>query len=338
MPTSDNLVTNCRSPSWSVTVQVEAVEIAGLARSRCVPRKSKDYPVRLENSYNTCQYQSLHLTRIIQCDEGRPTCGQCTKSKKICLGYDRSAGVAFRDETRTTEKKAGKGERKKSLPLESPLDQTASIPQSSTRSRRNSAWTASTASYGFVEAESYNPLDVSPDTPYKTPTFSSNFIDFDQFDPIPSIEAGPTNMSQLEMVPLNLPQDPEQQSICFFMSKFVQDSRTEEIWGGSLEALPTTYNRVGANSPLSLATAATSMSSVAWNPECAQFKPVALQKYVKSLKLLNDAVQDPGESKSDGVLMAVLMLGFYEVSNPGRFYTYHPEVVQCLPLDRTSSP
>ena len=99
------------------------------------------------------------------------------------------------------------------------------------------------------------------------------------------------------------------------MSKFVQDSRTEEIWGGSLEALPAVYNNVKANSALSLATAATSMGSVAWNPECAHFKPVSLQKYVKSLKLLNDAVQDPKESKSDGVLMAVLMLGFYEASN-----------------------
>ena len=121
-------------------------------------------------------------------------------------------------------------------------------------------------------------------------------------------------MPQLDFVSFGLPQDPEQQSICFFMDKFVQDSRTEEIWGGSLEALPAVYNQVSVNSPLALATAATSMSSVAWNPECAHFKPVSLQKYVKSLKLLNDSVQDPTESKSDGVLMAVLMLGFYEVS------------------------
>ena len=261
---------------------------------------------------------------ILQCDEGRPTCGQCTKSKKICQGYDRAAGVAFRDETRIVEKRAGKGDRKKSVPQESPMEQTTSAPwspklgeasKSEVATRRNSAWTAPTASFGFVEAESYNPLDVPPDTPYNAPTFSSNFLDFNQFDPIPSVEVGPTVMPQLDIVPFGLPQDPEQQSICFFMSKFVQDSRTEEIWGGSLEALPAIYNEVGANSALSLAMAATSMSSVAWNPECAHFKPVSLQKYVKSLKLLNDAVQDPKESHSDGVLMAVLMLGFYEVSS-----------------------
>lgn len=233
------------------------------------------------------------------------------------------------------EKKAGKGDRKKSIPQESPVDITTAAPwtpklsetsDSVTSTRRNSAWTAPTASFGLVKTESYNPLDVPPDTSYVAPTFSSNFLDFDQLEPIPSIEVDPTVMPQLDIIPFGLPQDPEQQSICFFMSKFVQDSRTEEIWGGSLEALPTIYNEVGANSALSLATAATSMSSVAWNPECAHFKPVALQKYVKSLKLLNDAVQNPQESKSDGVLMAVLMLGFYEVSSK-RFYHGHPSMI-----------
>jgi len=280
---------------------------------------------------------SLHcLTLTFQCDEGRPTCGQCTKSKKICQGYDRAAGVAFRDETRTVEKKAGKGDRRKGTPQDSIVDSTILTPwspklseasTSEAPSRRNSTWTAPTASFGFVEAEGYNPLDVPPDMPYDAPTFSSNFLDFDQFDAIPSIEVGPTVMPQLDVVPLNLPQDPEQQSICFFMSKFVQDTRTEEIWGGSLEALPTIYNGVGVNSALSLATAATAMSSVAWNPECAHFKPVSLQKYVKSLKLLNDAVQDPKESKSDGVLMAVLMLGFYEVRNNRHNPTLHDGII-----------
>ena len=258
-----------------------------------------------------------------QCDEGRPTCGQCTKSKKICQGYDRSAGVAFRDETRMVEKRAGKGDRKKGVSQEAAVEQTISAPwspepseasKSVASTRRNSTREAPTTTYGFVEAEDFNPLDVPPDEAYLAPTFSSTFLDFDQFDPIPSVELEHIVIPQLDMVPFGLPQDPEQQSICFFMSKFVQDSRAEEIWGGSLEALPTIYNDVSANSALSLATAATSMSSVAWNPECAHFKPVSLQKYVKSLKLLNDAVQDPKQSKSDSVLMAVLMLGFYEVS------------------------
>lgn len=116
-----------------------------------------------------------------------------------------------------------------------------------------------------------------------------------------------------QCVPQGLSQDPEQQSLCFFMTKFVQTSRQEEIWGGCLEVLPTLYNGVNSQSALCLATTATAMGSIAWNPGYAQYKPVSLSKYVSSLKLINDAVQDPKESKSDSVLMAVLMLGFYEV-------------------------
>ena len=115
-------------------------------------------------------------------------------------------------------------------------------------------------------------------------------------------------------VPAGLPQDPELQAICFFMTKFVQDSRQEEIWGGCLEALAPLYNETGPDSALAMATTATSMGSIAWNPACADFKPVSISKYVASLKQINAAVKDPRESKSDQVLMAVLMLGFYEVS------------------------
>ena len=132
---------------------------------------------------------------------------------------------------------------------------------------------------------------------------------------------------------MGLPQDPEQQSLCFFMSKFVLSDRKEEIWGGSLEALPTLYQDAGSNSALSLATAATSMGSIAWNPECAEFRSVALTKYVKSLELIKAAVQDPEESQFDSTLMAVLMLGFYEVIQMpsfGRLVADH--------LSRISSP
>lgn len=134
----------------------------------------------------------------------------------------------------------------------------------------------------------------------------------------------------IDFVPPGLSQDPEQQSVCFFMTKFVQEDRQEEIWGGSLEVLPSIYNKSDANSALSLATTATAMSSVSWNPECAHFKSVSLSKYVKSLKALNDIIQDPEESKTDNVLMAVLMLGFYEVG-----FLFPP--CERLPLKRVAN-
>ena len=166
-----------------------------------------------------------------------------------------------------------------------------------------------------MSSEVYNPLDIHGDGTFVPTAFSSTLADFDELYPEgSSIDVYP----ELDVIPFGLPQDPEQQALCFFMNKFVLHDRREEIWGGSLETLPILYQETGANSALSLATAATSMSSIAWNPECAHFKPVSLQKYVKSLKLINDAVQDPTDSKTDNVLMAVLMLGFYEVRLPSR--------------------
>ena len=116
-----------------------------------------------------------------------------------------------------------------------------------------------------------------------------------------------------EFVPLGLPQDPEQQSLAFFMTHFAQGPRSEEIWGGFLEALQPLLEKADPKSPLMAAATTTAMGSIAWSPGCADFKPRSIQKYVTSLKRINDALKDPKQAKSDNVLMAVLMLGFYEV-------------------------
>ena len=133
------------------------------------------------------------------------------------------------------------------------------------------------------------------------------------------------------MVPLGLPQNPEEQSLCFFMSNFVNSDRKEEIWGGSLEALPSIYRETGPGSALSMATVATSMGSIAWSPETAHMRPMALTKYVTSLELIKEAIRSPTESQLDSTLMAVLMLGFYEVRQSS-----YP-VLSSLTGSRTSS-
>ena len=116
-----------------------------------------------------------------------------------------------------------------------------------------------------------------------------------------------------EFVPLGLPQDPEQQSLAFFMTKFAHDRRSEEIWGGCLEALPTLLEKATAESPLRAAATTTAMGSMAWSPGYSRFKTQSVQKYVTSLQRIKEALKDPEQATSDNVLMAVLMLGFYEV-------------------------
>ena len=117
-----------------------------------------------------------------------------------------------------------------------------------------------------------------------------------------------------ELVPLGLPQDPEQQSLAFFITKFAAETiRAEDIVGGYMDPLSSMLEQSSLRSPLYSAATTTSMGAIAWTPGNADFRPQSLSRYVTSLKRINDALIDPEQSKSDNVLMAVLLLGFYEV-------------------------
>lgn len=45
---------------------------------------------------------------MIQCDETKPTCNQCQKSRRVCPGYKDDFDLVFRNETKATERRARK--------------------------------------------------------------------------------------------------------------------------------------------------------------------------------------------------------------------------------------
>ena len=47
-----------------------------------------------------------------KCDETKPTCSQCTKSRRQCPGYKDEFDLVFRNETKATERRAQKANRK----------------------------------------------------------------------------------------------------------------------------------------------------------------------------------------------------------------------------------
>ncbi|KAI0845340.1 hypothetical protein F5Y00DRAFT_246362 [Daldinia vernicosa] len=51
-------------------------------------------------------------TRRIKCDETKPTCNQCTKSRRQCPGYKDEFDLIFRNETQATERRARKASKK----------------------------------------------------------------------------------------------------------------------------------------------------------------------------------------------------------------------------------
>ena len=50
--------------------------------------------------------------RVEQCDETKPTCNQCAKSRRQCPGYKDEFDLVFRNETKATERRAQKANRK----------------------------------------------------------------------------------------------------------------------------------------------------------------------------------------------------------------------------------
>jgi hypothetical protein len=52
------------------------------------------------------------LTVMIQCDETKPTCNQCAKSRRQCPGYKDEFDLVFRNETQATERRARKANKK----------------------------------------------------------------------------------------------------------------------------------------------------------------------------------------------------------------------------------
>ncbi|KAI6779654.1 Transcriptional regulatory protein-like protein [Emericellopsis cladophorae] len=51
-------------------------------------------------------------TRRIKCDETKPTCNQCAKSRRVCPGYKDEFDLVFRNETQATERRARKANKK----------------------------------------------------------------------------------------------------------------------------------------------------------------------------------------------------------------------------------
>ncbi len=84
-----------------------------------------------------------------------------------------------------------------------------------------------------------------------------------------------------------------------------------------MEHLLPFYTSTSSNSALSFATTTTALISKRGIAGCAArnaTKARAIANYVETLRLINVAIQDPQEAKSDSLLMAVLLLGLYEVS------------------------
>ena len=106
----------------------------------------------------------------------------------------------------------------------------------------------------------------------------------------------------------------EQEAICAFFLDFVLLPRNRDSVQGHLEHLLPLYANTTPDSPLSLATSAVALVLSGSSPRRRTDQERARQKFGKAIQKTRDAIRSPTESKKDETLMAVLVLGLYEVS------------------------
>ena len=114
-----------------------------------------------------------------------------------------------------------------------------------------------------------------------------------------------------------LAEDREFYAQTFFVSAFVtpiHDTRTDR---GYLEVLPLMFDRLKPGSLLSLALSVISHSLyAAWEPQIRNGENTETQiAYSNAIAALRDALRSSSQCVSDETLMAVLLLGNYEVGS-----------------------
>lgn len=107
---------------------------------------------------------------------------------------------------------------------------------------------------------------------------------------------------------------PEQQAICAFFLDFVLLPRHPDSVRGHLEHLLPLYSTASPDSPLSLATSSVALVMSEGSRVRQSNQQLGRSIFGRALRKTSAAIRDPVESVKDETLMAVLLLGLFEVS------------------------
>ena len=97
------------------------------------------------------------------------------------------------------------------------------------------------------------------------------------------------------------------------MNYYVTNARHQETPDGPVAALPQLYAMSESNSALRIATSALATAHMTWRTGRADFRLASISRYAEAVRVVNEAIQDPEQSQTDGFLQTVLLLGLWEV-------------------------
>ncbi|KAJ6111017.1 hypothetical protein N7486_003252 [Penicillium sp. IBT 16267x] len=229
--------------------------------------------------------------RKVRCDQAQPACSQCLRAKRECPGYRDQLSLMFRDESKSVVRKA-KAEANSSSPASTKATRSK---QTATRSTRIDS----------PEGQRTASLNWNPPPPVNLsagPTFPFNFNSAPQYI-----------MPDAWDIPMEIqPAAPtKDDAIWYFM-------RSHAFPGAFWNTEMMSKFLMQSGGPISQSAMQASMGAVASAMLCRVKKvtslmEVARKEYVSALTLLNDALANPEEAKSNQALGAVVLLAIYEV-------------------------
>lgn len=232
-------------------------------------------------------------TRKIRCDQAQPACSQCIRAKRECPGYRDQLSLMFRDESKSVVRKA-KAESGSSASSGS----SARSRQKRLPTRRSRIASPDGSGTGSLPSERTLAL-LDP---------AYNFI----FDMGPPMEF---NMPNPWSLPLEVQPPPEackHEAICYFLRG---NAIPGSLWMGDFVtrflAEPGATSSQKAMQSSILAVSSAMLCRVR---KMRSLRDMAQKEYVSALNLLNTALADAEEAKTNQALGAVILLAVYEVS------------------------
>ncbi|KAF1809069.1 hypothetical protein P152DRAFT_175194 [Eremomyces bilateralis CBS 781.70] len=251
-------------------------------------------------------------SRHIKCDEIRPSCTQCTRTRRECPGYPNEFDLIFRNETSAVTRKA---QRKKGG---SPSQLSQGSPQSQSSSTSPVPTRKST-----TRANSLVPTDQTVDVASSRidPVIGKLLEDGSDIT-VKILGAHPTPMDLLiqqkfmdewHILPDFLNISSHEKATNFFFRNFVMNlPQHSGSMRGYLEHLIPMYNNSMTGSAIQLATHAVSLAAMANYPGHKHLRQEAREAYSKAMYEVSKAIQDPILARSDEILVSTLLFGLFE--------------------------
>ncbi|KAM3077195.1 hypothetical protein ACMFMF_005106 [Clarireedia jacksonii] len=241
----------------------------------------------------------LCRARRIKCDEGKPHCARCQKSKRQCPGY--------RDASELKPRKYSKADRRMASMYLNPNDPAFKVNSYSYgRPSMDRAW-AKRADI-ILEDDLCHSQEHLIST--NTPGYSS-------YQHLGNATLGfPTSVVGFDArmsitIPKQFSPPLDQRAMCFFLSNFVLLPHSSAA-KGHLEFLVPLVQQSSKNSTLVLTLNAVALAALANQPNTRELQSAADSQYCAALNQINKDLQDAKKAQQDSTLASVFLLSIYE--------------------------